>query len=423
MDGKRQDFLRFGVAGMGVGASSVLTPIACSPFSGLGAGADIDPSVRARFSAAYPQARVYASVEDMCADPGLDAIWISTPNRLHADHAVMAARAGKHIIISKPMTTTLKDAERMIEAADRAGVRLIAGHSLGFGPAIRAMASLGAAGSDLGSIKAIQMMAFTDWMLLPRVEEEVAPELGGGLVHRQSPHQIDAARLLGGGRVRSVRAQVGQWMPERRGPGFFSAFLEFESGTVATVSHNGFGYLVGPEIVPWGSDAGISGKPIAARADARRRLSDPSYDEGAAKHEMRLGGAAPLFSQQPAAKPWVPLHLGLTVVSYERGDVRHAPDGLFVYAQDRRSHLIVPDEAMLGLSELEELYGAVRLGAPLYRDGAWGMATLEVGLAIMESARSRSEILMHHQTPVRPGAYGAPPQISDKTKDGAHAFS
>ena len=87
MDGKRQDFLRFGVAGMGVGASSVLTPIACSPFSGLGAGADIDPSVRARFSAAYPQARVYASVEDMCADPGLDAIWISTPNRLHADHA------------------------------------------------------------------------------------------------------------------------------------------------------------------------------------------------------------------------------------------------------------------------------------------------------------------------------------------------
>ena len=50
---------------------------------------------------------------------------------------------------------------------------------------------------------------------------------------------------------------------------------------------------------------------------------------------------------------------------------------------------------------MEELYNAVVLNTPVYHDGRWGMATLEVCLAIMESARERKEIMLTHQVPVR----------------------
>src|SRR5437667_68789 len=71
------------------------------------------------------------------------------------------------------------------------------------------------ASGDLGHLAAINIWSFTDWMLRARMPQEVDPKLGGGVVYRQGPHQVDTARLLGGGMVRSVRAMAGEWMPER----------------------------------------------------------------------------------------------------------------------------------------------------------------------------------------------------------------
>jgi len=51
-------------------------------------------------------------------------------------------------------------------------------------------------------------------------------------------------------------------------------------------------------------------------------------------------------------------------------------------------------------AELQELYDAVVLNKPVFHDGRWGMATLEVCLALMESARERKEIMLTHQVPV-----------------------
>lgn len=402
---KAQDALRFGVLGLGVGASSILPTLASSSFSRLCAGADINGEVLARVASRFPDIALYDNALGMCSDPDLDAIWISTPNKLHSEHAICAAENGKHIIISKPMTTTLHEAEAMIAAADRNRVKLIAGHSLGFSPAIRRMAGLAQPSGRMGPVRAVQMMAFTDWMILPRTSEEVDASQGGGLVHRQSPHQIDALRLLGGGLVRSVRANVGQWMPERNAPGFFTVFLEFENGSVGIASHNGYGHLVSSEIVNWGADSGISGNNIDQRAQARRSIQAGEVNEEAQKHAMRLGGSSPLFRVEKERRPWLPLHLGITAVSCDKGDMRHSPFGIYVYDNSGREDIIVPDDgAWFGSSEIEEMYRGVREGAELYRDGQWGMATLEVTLAILESARSHTEIRMKHQVSVRRGA-------------------
>lgn len=405
---KREGHLRFGIAGMGVGALSVLSAISQSPYSSLAAGADINAGVRRRFSESFPRCKVYESVDAMCADDALDAIWISTPSRLHADHAVLAASRKKHVIISKPMATTLADAERMVEACERSGVKLIAGHSLGFSPAIIEMAKIARDDSGIGKVQVAQLVAFTDWMLLPRTPEEMDEKLGGGIIHRQSSHQIDALRILCGGQAESVRGYAGSWMKERNAPGFFSAFVQFDNGALGTASHNGYGYLVGSEIVAWGKDAGISGSDIQQRAATRRSLREGNTDEEALKDAMRLGGASPLFARQTTRKPWLPLHLGLTIVSCERGDIRHSPHGIYVYSDDGRTELSVGDDSSwFGTSEIEELYQAVVNGRDLYRDGVWGMATLEVALAIRESSISRKEIKLRHQTPVRPNAFAA----------------
>jgi phthalate 4,5-cis-dihydrodiol dehydrogenase len=418
--GKLRGHLSFGVAGLGVGASSILPALATSPHSALGAGADIDPNVRRRFGEIFPQARVFETVAEMCGETSLDAIWVSSPNRFHAEHAILAAEAGKHVIISKPMATSLSEAEKIIIACQRSGVKLIAGHSLGFSPAIRTMAHYSQPEGKLGSLRAIQLFAFTDWMVLPRTAEDIDPALGGGFVQRQSSHQIDTLRLLGGGMVRSVRAHVGQWMPERKGPGFFTAFLQFENGVVGTASHNGYGHLVGSEIVKWGDDVGISGRDIVARAAARKALRDKERDEDALKDSMRLGGAAPLFRSSSERKPWLPMHLGLVIASCERGDMRHSPYGIYVYDDEGRSEIPVFDDgSWFGLSEVEELYEAAVHGTALFRDGEWGMATLEIALAIPESSRLQKEIVLTHQVPVRAGVLRAPSKSEALTQQQA----
>lgn len=66
----------------------------------------------------------HTNIDRMLADPALDAVIIATPDRLHASQAIAAARAGKHVLVEKPMATSVEEAEQMIEECDRADVRL-----------------------------------------------------------------------------------------------------------------------------------------------------------------------------------------------------------------------------------------------------------------------------------------------------------
>lgn len=76
---------------------------------------------RARDLAKTYGAKVYPTVEEMLADRQIDAVSVCTANNSHADVAVAALRAGKHVLCEKPMATTLEDCERMLEAAHESG--------------------------------------------------------------------------------------------------------------------------------------------------------------------------------------------------------------------------------------------------------------------------------------------------------------
>ena len=102
------------------------------------------------------------------------------------------------------MALNLDDAKRMVETANRTGVKFLAGHTRSFTPPVRTMWKIIQSG-QIGRARAINAFAYTDWMLRPRTWEELDMAQGGGLPMRQLPHQIDSVRLLGGGMVKSVR--------------------------------------------------------------------------------------------------------------------------------------------------------------------------------------------------------------------------
>jgi hypothetical protein len=88
---------------------------------------------------------------------------------------------------------------------------------------------------------------------------------------------------------------------------------------------------------------------------------------------------------------------GLTLVTCERGDLRESPSGLYLYKHGEVTQIPVADE-LRGAAELEELYQAVRHHKPIVHDGRWGEATLEVCLAIVESARTHADVQLSRQT-------------------------
>jgi phthalate 4,5-cis-dihydrodiol dehydrogenase len=261
---------------------------------------------------------------------------------------------------------------------------------------------------ELGRLIAVNTWMYTDWLPKPRVAEELDESLGGGVVYRHAPHLIDTIRLLGGGLVRSVRVQVGRWVPERSAPGNFSAFLEFEDGTPATIAYNGYGYFYTSELT-W--DIGNRMYSDEERIDVRRALRQNRMDSDAAKEGMRFGAGASDAASSGAGTiadgavgtrahiPW----FGITVASFERGDIRQSPNGVYVYDDDGRREVPVTGTRGTGQVEMNALYECLNKGTPITLDRHWAMATLEVGNAITQSAKERREIMLSHQCPV-PGA-------------------
>jgi len=395
--------LRLGVAGLGVASTLFLPGVEEYPAAQIVAAADRRAGALATFEQRYG-GRTYGSVEELCADPAVDVVWIATPNQFHCEHTILAAEHKKHIICTKPMALTVEEGERMCEASERNGVQLLCGQTWSMSPDVQAMWRVVRSG-ELGRLISVNTWLYTDWLLKPRVAEELDESVGGGVVYRHAPHLIDTVRLLGGGRVRSVRGTAGRWMPERPCPGNFSAYLEFEDGTPATIVYSGYGFFDTSELT-WG--IGNRMYSDEERIAVRRSLRNGTIDNEAAKEGMRFGAVAQDTTsrgsgQQANAKVGTRANIGwfgLTVASCERGDVRQSPNGLYVYDEGGRREIPVHGGRGTGTLEMQEMHDCLFENKPITHDGRWALATLEVALAIVESGRRRQEVLLSHQSAI-----------------------
>ncbi len=80
-------------------------------------------------------AKAYTDFHEMLLDPEIDAVSVCTPNYLHGSMTIAALNAGKHVLCEKPMATSQAEAEKMIEAAEQSGKKLMIGHNQRFVPA------------------------------------------------------------------------------------------------------------------------------------------------------------------------------------------------------------------------------------------------------------------------------------------------
>ena len=86
--------LRFGMAGLGVASTQILPAIANHPHLRATAAADPRPEAREKFAREFG-GECYETVEEMCASPNVDAVYVCTPNQFHAEHVISAAEHGK----------------------------------------------------------------------------------------------------------------------------------------------------------------------------------------------------------------------------------------------------------------------------------------------------------------------------------------
>src|SRR4029079_7629415 len=230
-----------GIAGLGMAGAVMVHAAAAHPDFVLRAGADPHQGPREAFARDH-NARAYADVRMLVADPAVQVVYIGAPPHVHAPHAILAAERGKHIILEKPMALTLADCDAIIAAVERHKVHLVVGHTHAFDPNVRLMRDIIARG-ELGQLGLINSFNYTNFLYRPRRPEELDTSKGGGILFNQVPHQIDTARLLAGGMVKSVRARASVLDPSRPTEGSCAALLQFEGGAAASLVYSGYDHF------------------------------------------------------------------------------------------------------------------------------------------------------------------------------------
>ena len=216
----------------------------------------------------------------------------------------------------------------------------------------------------------------------------------------------------------TVKAKVGQWMPERTIPGYYTAQFEFDNGAFATATHNGYGYFTLGDIN--GPAEGRSS--VESSVAVRKQMRDGTRNEDQDKQDLRIGGVVEV-KQFQAALTEGPSRgnfgrqtkrdigdrrgindtgdPGMILVTCERGDMRIGSNGVLIY-DDNGVREVTGISDVDARGEIHEMWDAVINNKPVYHSGRWGMATAEAIFGMVESSQTGKTVQLTHQIPVHP---------------------
>jgi predicted dehydrogenase len=164
------------------------------------------PETAAAFAATHAIGRHYGSYEALLADPGIDAIYLPLPNSLHAEWAIKAAEAGKHILCEKPLAMNLAEARAMFDAAERHGVFLLEAYPYEHQPQTTDLLAL--LGSEaIGAVRSMQA-SFGFSLANPEGNIRMDPTLGGGALLDAGSYPLSLIRLVMGAAPERVMADA-----------------------------------------------------------------------------------------------------------------------------------------------------------------------------------------------------------------------
>ncbi|MGP9813821.1 Gfo/Idh/MocA family protein [Rhodopseudomonas sp. NSM] len=131
-----------GVVGYGYWGPNLVRNFVSNPSARVVGVADLDPAKLVASSHLYPGVATTNRYEDLLEDPSIDAIAIATPVRTHYDLAMAALKAGKHVLVEKPLAPSADLVSRLIDEADRRGLALMVDHTFLYTPAVQKIRDL-----------------------------------------------------------------------------------------------------------------------------------------------------------------------------------------------------------------------------------------------------------------------------------------
>jgi len=228
-------------------------------------GNNIEPT--REFATKHGAERAYDSLEKMLGDPELDVLFITTPNGLHAQQAIQAAEAGKHVICAKPMALTVSDGELMIEACDKNKVKLGVCYAERYHPAsleARRLVQSGIAG-DVNVVKAQTCHGFPQRALLRgwRGDPVMA---GAGALYGTGVHPIDLLRFILDSEIEEVLALTDEEPPKYPVDNMVYVIIKFTNGSCGTIIAGMIAPRSDNDLVFYGSKAKITCKGTLGRS-------------------------------------------------------------------------------------------------------------------------------------------------------------
>ena len=207
--------LKIGV--IGAGGRGRLAQLAHKPEEGveLVAGVDTNQEVLKDFKEKFPEAFVSTDYRELLEIKEIDAVFITTPDFLHEEHALAAIEAGKSIYLEKPMTITIEGCDRVLKKAMEKGVKLYVGHNMRHISTIVMMKNLIDSGI-IGEVKAGWCRHFVayggdayfkDW--------HAERSKSTGLLLQKAAHDIDVLHWLCGGYSKRVVGMGGLTLYDR----------------------------------------------------------------------------------------------------------------------------------------------------------------------------------------------------------------
>lgn len=309
--------------------------------------ADIDGEKAADVAARFRIPNVYENWRELIANPEIDAVTVATPNYLHAEMAIEAAKAGKHVLVEKPMALTVADADAMLAAAKAAGVVLMVEQTERFSPShevARDMLAKGCLGK-IGSIRTRSSHSGPEYWSPGSAWFFDEKQAGFGAMADLGIHKLDLIRWLVGDEVVDVAAFANTQFKQEKGcqvEDHAVAVLRFSKGTLGILE------------AVWGTE------PPEGR----------TFIYGS-EGNMTLDGPDPLVVEFPARQA---LNFNLDLPRGKRSNCTLYPN--------------IPAMGVLG-GPFRHFVDCIRTGGVCRSGGIEGRNSLAVVLAALESARTR----------------------------------
>ena len=190
---------------------------------------------RARaYAALFQGCGAFGSYAAAAADPRVEAMYLCTPHHLHQAHVALAAQAGKHILVEKPIARTLAEGRAMITAAQRAGVTLMVAENARFMAAVRQCKALIEQGC-VGDLRVVQLHEETPYQ--PSQWRSRRDLNGGGVFIDSGIHKVHLLRYFAGEPAHLYAAALPQALAQHEGEDGVVVMTRGASGVVGVIHH------------------------------------------------------------------------------------------------------------------------------------------------------------------------------------------